>query len=151
MPRRADFGVPTIDALLNMVKILRFVVGSHGKAAIHCHSGLGMCSSALHMTWLIVTGGRTGVLIAAYLVYSRGITGAEAVSVVRAHRRNAIQTKGYDCVLCCVDTAFFMSHLRLIVARCGLIEQAGAGGCTVRRHAALQCTAVLHVRTSMQC
>jgi protein-tyrosine phosphatase len=41
MPSRADFGVPTIDALLNMVKILSFVVGSHGKAAIHCHSGLG--------------------------------------------------------------------------------------------------------------
>jgi protein-tyrosine phosphatase len=51
------------------------------------------------MGCLIVAAGRTGVLIAAYLVYSRGITGAEAVSFVRAHRRNAIQTKGFDIVV----------------------------------------------------
>lgn len=36
-----DFGVPTIDSLLDMTKVLASVLIEHGKVAIHCHSGLG--------------------------------------------------------------------------------------------------------------
>eukprot|EP00042_Codosiga_hollandica_P050543 m.606016 g.606016 ORF g.606016 m.606016 type:complete len:679 (-) comp58111_c0_seq4:2627-4663(-) len=73
-----DFGVPSLNSLLDMVKVLDSMLTVGGKIAVHCHSGLG----------------RTGVLLAAYLIYSRQLTAAEAISFVRAHRRRAIQTRG---------------------------------------------------------
>ena len=52
-----------------MVKVVDFALRG-GKVAIHCHAGLG----------------RTGVLIACYLVYSQRMSGDEAITLMRTNR-----------------------------------------------------------------
>lgn len=64
-----DYGVPTVESVLDMVKVLDFAL-EEGKVAVHCHAGLG----------------RTGVLVACYLVFSGRLTGDEAIAHVRAKR-----------------------------------------------------------------
>lgn len=65
----ADYGVPTLPSLLDMVKVMDFTLGE-GKVAVHCHAGLG----------------RTGVLIACYLAYSLRLGGDEVMARVREKR-----------------------------------------------------------------
>ncbi|XP_047678515.1 protein tyrosine phosphatase domain-containing protein 1 [Tachysurus fulvidraco] len=72
----ADFGVSPLDGILNAVKVLAFSV-QEGKVAVHCHAGLG----------------RTGVLIACYLIYTLRISANEAVHYVRIKRPSSIQTR----------------------------------------------------------
>ena len=57
-----------------MVKVVDFALRG-GKVAIHCHAGLG----------------RTGVLIACYLVYSQRMSGDEAITLVRSNRCVAVR------------------------------------------------------------
>ena len=59
----------TLKSVLDMVKVIDFAV-HEGKVAIHCHAGLG----------------RTGVLIACYLIYSKRLSGDEAITTVRERR-----------------------------------------------------------------
>ena len=65
----SDYDVPTLEALLDAVKVIDNAL-SMGKVAVHCHAGLG----------------RTGVLIACHLVYSLRYTGNKAIIEVRRKR-----------------------------------------------------------------
>uniref|UniRef100_A0A672H1U0 Protein tyrosine phosphatase domain-containing protein 1 n=1 Tax=Salarias fasciatus TaxID=181472 RepID=A0A672H1U0_SALFA len=71
-----DFGVSTLVSMIDAVKVLTFAV-KEGRVAVHCHAGLG----------------RTGVLIACYLIYTLRISPSEAVHFVRIKRPRSIQTR----------------------------------------------------------
>ncbi|KAF7224610.1 protein tyrosine phosphatase domain-containing protein 1-like [Nothobranchius furzeri] len=71
-----DFGVTSLVGLIDGVKVLAFAV-QEGRVAVHCHAGLG----------------RTGVLIACYLIYTLRISPSEAVHFVRIRRPRSIQTR----------------------------------------------------------
>ncbi|XP_053376892.1 protein tyrosine phosphatase domain-containing protein 1-like [Mercenaria mercenaria] len=71
-----DYGVASLSTILDMVKVMQFAV-SQGKIAVHCHAGRG----------------RTGVIIACYLVFTNRISGREAIHYVREKRPNSIQTR----------------------------------------------------------
>ncbi|KAK0089052.1 hypothetical protein PV325_009415 [Microctonus aethiopoides] len=72
-----DYDDATTGKLLDMVKVVAFAV-QEGRVAIHCHAGLG----------------RTGVLIACYLIYSLRVRASDAIRFVRKKRPGAIQTRG---------------------------------------------------------
>ena len=86
-----DYGVPSMGSLLNMVKVVAFALQS-GKVAIHCHAGLG----------------RTGVLIACYLVFGLRLGWEEAILKVRTKRWVClIHAKlMYVCHFCCMGRMY---------------------------------------------
>ncbi|XP_026666796.1 protein tyrosine phosphatase domain-containing protein 1-like isoform X6 [Ceratina calcarata] len=84
-----DYGDATVSKLLDMVKVMAFAV-QEGRVAIHCHAGLG----------------RTGVLIACYLIYSLRVRANDAIRFVRMKRPCAIQTRGQ--ILCIQEFEHFV-------------------------------------------
>ncbi|KAK4871643.1 hypothetical protein RN001_015767 [Aquatica leii] len=84
-----DYGDASLSELLNSIKVLAFAV-TEGRVAIHCHAGLG----------------RTGVLIACYLVYSLRVTANDAIKYIRLKRPGSVQTRGQ--ILCVRHFAQFI-------------------------------------------
>ncbi|XP_059055980.1 protein tyrosine phosphatase domain-containing protein 1-like [Achroia grisella] len=76
-----DYGEASLSGLLDMAKVLSFAL-QEGRVAVHCHAGLG----------------RTGVLIACYLVYSLRVRANDAIRLVRKKRPKSVQTSGQ--ILC---------------------------------------------------
>ncbi|XP_015099060.3 protein tyrosine phosphatase domain-containing protein 1 isoform X1 [Vicugna pacos] len=94
-----DYGVASLTTILDMVKVMTFAL-QEGKVAVHCHAGLG----------------RTGVLIACYLVFATRMTADQAIIFVRAKRPNSIQTRGQ--LLCVREFTQFLVPLRNIFSCC---------------------------------
>ncbi|XP_013851249.1 protein tyrosine phosphatase domain-containing protein 1 isoform X5 [Sus scrofa] len=94
-----DYGVASLTTILDMVKVMTFAL-QEGKVAVHCHAGLG----------------RTGVLIACYLVFATRMTADQAIIFVRAKRPNSIQTRG---------------QLLCQVSHCGCETHSGCGSSSV--------------------
>ncbi|XP_016093916.1 protein tyrosine phosphatase domain-containing protein 1 isoform X2 [Sinocyclocheilus grahami] len=90
-----DYGVASLTTILDMVKVMSFAV-QEGKMAVHCHAGLG----------------RTGVLIACFLVFTSRMSADQAILFVRAKRPNSIQTRGQ--LLCVREFAQFLVPLRSV-------------------------------------
>ncbi|XP_061584176.1 protein tyrosine phosphatase domain-containing protein 1 isoform X2 [Cololabis saira] len=90
-----DYGVASLTTILDMVKVMSFAV-QEGKMAVHCHAGLG----------------RTGVLLACYLVFTSQMNADQAILFVRAKRPNSIQTRGQ--LLCVREFAQFLVPLRSV-------------------------------------
>nr|XP_019941836.1 PREDICTED: protein tyrosine phosphatase domain-containing protein 1 [Paralichthys olivaceus] len=90
-----DYGVASLTTILDMVKVMSFAV-QEGKMAVHCHAGLG----------------RTGVLLACYLVFTSRMSADQAILFMRAKRPNSIQTRGQ--LLCVREFAQFLVPLRSI-------------------------------------
>ncbi|XP_065811416.1 protein tyrosine phosphatase domain-containing protein 1 isoform X2 [Labrus bergylta] len=90
-----DYGVASLTTILDMVKVMSFAI-QEGKLAVHCHAGLG----------------RTGVLLACYLVFTSRMNADQAILFVRAKRPNSIQTRGQ--LLCVREFAQFLVPLRSV-------------------------------------
>ncbi|XP_073475357.1 protein tyrosine phosphatase domain-containing protein 1-like [Aquarana catesbeiana] len=85
-----DFGVAPVPRILDAVKVIAFAL-REGRIAVHCHAGLG----------------RTGVLIACYLIYACHVSAADSIRFVRLRRPGSIQTGSQVSLVC--DFALFLS------------------------------------------
>ncbi len=72
-----DFSVPTsCGQVIDMMRVFQYAV-TQGKIMVHCHAGRG----------------RTGLIIACYLIYNNRLSSQEAILYVRRCRNGAIQTQ----------------------------------------------------------
>ncbi|KAM4036533.1 protein tyrosine phosphatase domain-containing protein 1-like isoform 2-T2 [Anomaloglossus baeobatrachus] len=84
-----DSGIP-VPRILDAVKVIAFAL-REGRVAVHCHAGLG----------------RTGLLIACYLIYACRVRAADAIRFLRLRRPGSIQTRSQVSLVC--EFALFLS------------------------------------------
>ena len=72
-----DMDIPNCELILSAVQLMSFLINSGKKVAVHCHAGLG----------------RTGLLIAAYLIFDKQMSPLQAQELVRTARPGSIQNK----------------------------------------------------------
>lgn len=72
-----DMTAPNNDIVLRSVQVMHHHVQHKGKVLVHCHAGLG----------------RTGLLIACFLIFAYRMPAEEAITVVRSNRPGAVQTR----------------------------------------------------------
>lgn len=94
-----DFGCPTHENMLRMVRDMASETTGGGRVLVHCHAGHG----------------RTGLLIACWLVFACGYTPAEAITLVRLRRAKAIQTSAQAAMI--KGFAVYLRNLRTIFDR----------------------------------
>jgi len=92
-----DMGVPTSSFMLNIVQLMDYHLSVRGEAvAVHCHAGYG----------------RTGLAIAAWLMYARGGRPDAVITAVRSRRPPCIQTSKQVAFL--HEFEAFLSSLRQV-------------------------------------
>lgn len=89
-----DYAVPLLRTILDICQVMSFALES-GKLAVHCHAGLG----------------RTGVVIACFLIYYYHKKPKEAILTVRRNRPRSIQTRNQ--LKAVLKFAQFISPLRI--------------------------------------
>ena len=72
-----DFEGPTLEQFEEFIEICEVAASTAGGVAVHCRGG----------------NGRTGTLLAAYLLWKRGLAVKEAVAEVRRFRSRAVETQ----------------------------------------------------------
>ena len=75
-----DHGKPEVEKLLEAVDVIKETISRDGKILIHCAAGLG----------------RTGTVLAAYLIKEEGFDVDSAVEYVRRRRPGSIERKQVD-------------------------------------------------------
>jgi len=98
----ADFGCPTDEHMLKMVADMATETACGGRVLVHCHAGHG----------------RTGLLIACWLVFDLNYTAAEAITLVRLRRAKAIQTSAQAAMI--KRFAVYLRDLRTTFHRDGV-------------------------------
>ncbi len=77
-----DLTPPNLDQMRKTVEAIESTIQAGGKAVVHCGAGMG----------------RTGVMLAAYLVY-KGYSGEEAIGMIRNQRPGSIETRDQERVI----------------------------------------------------
>lgn len=92
-----DMTAPDNDIVLRSVQVMESHVKNSGRVLVHCHAGLG----------------RTGLMIACFLIYSKRMSSDNAITMVRTCRPGAVQTsaqvafvRGFEAHLWSMQLAF---------------------------------------------
>ena len=89
-----DMGTPPIERMLNIVQVMAMHEMRGGRVAVHCHAGYG----------------RTGIVIACYLIFAHHYSAEMAITTVRQKREGAVQTKEQKRF--CYRFEQYIKHLR---------------------------------------
>ncbi|KAK3580159.1 hypothetical protein CHS0354_030274 [Potamilus streckersoni] len=99
-----DYGVASLSKILDMVKVMQFSL-SEGKIAVHCHAGRG----------------RTGVIIACYLIFTNRMNWRDAIHYVREKRAGSIQTRAQIEVI--EDFEKYLQPFRIVFASRHILDE----------------------------